>query len=181
MRKRPLTLSGSLTLVAIVALLLALGLSLKDRPVTAEQTGSRAIASNALDPGDREICAVCGMFVARYPEWIAQVVYEDGSSVYFDGPKDLFKYLLEPEKYAKGRTSSAIAAVLVTGYYDRDAIEARGAFFVTGSDVVGPMGAELVPHRALDDARKFMADHGGDRVVRFEEVDPNLLAELHMN
>lgn len=181
MRKTVLALSGSLTLVVAIALLVTLGITMKNSSAIAEQGPSGATATATLQPGETEICAVCGMFVARYPEWIAQVVYEDGSSAYFDGPKDLFKYLFQPEKYAKDRGSLKIQAILVTSYYDREAIEARGAFFVTGSDVVGPMGAELVPHRALDDARKFMADHGGDRVVRFEEVDPNLLAELHMN
>jgi len=181
MQKTALTLSGSLALVVAIALLITLGLAMKERPATADQDSTRAMAPTTLRPAEGEICAVCGMFVARYPEWIAQVVYQDGSSAYFDGPKDLFKYLLRPETYAKERSSLEIEAILVTSYYDREAIEARGAFFVTGSDVIGPMGAELVPHRGLDDARAFMEDHGGSRVVRFHEVDLELLAGLRIN
>lgn len=181
MQKTALTLSGSLALVVAVTLLVTLGLAMKDRPATADWSGPRAATPTTPGRAETEICAVCGMFVARYPEWISQVVYADGSSASFDGPKDLFKYLLHPERYAKKRSSLEIEAILVTSYYDREAIEARGAFFVTGSDVIGPMGAELVPHRSLDDAREFMEDHGGSRVVRFDEVDPELLAGLRMN
>jgi nitrous oxide reductase accessory protein NosL len=30
---------------------------------------------------------------------------------------------------------------------------------VIGSDVLGPMGHELVPHDSSEEAREFMADH----------------------
>ena len=30
------------------------------------------------DPGMRDTCPVCGMFVAKYPEWTATVLYKDG-------------------------------------------------------------------------------------------------------
>ncbi|NCU21908.1 hypothetical protein EOM89_14700, partial [Candidatus Falkowbacteria bacterium] len=44
-------------------------------------------------PGPRDTCPVCGMFVARYPEWIATVVFADGMAFHFDGPKDFFKFV----------------------------------------------------------------------------------------
>ena len=46
-------------------------------------------------PGARDTCPVCGMFVARYPEWVATVLWQDGHAAHFDGAKDLFKYLLD--------------------------------------------------------------------------------------
>jgi hypothetical protein len=38
------------------------------------------------------------MFVSRYPDWVATVLYQDDHAHHFDGPKDLFKYLQDLDK-----------------------------------------------------------------------------------
>lgn len=131
-----------------------------------------------IEAGKRAVCPVCGMFVAMHPEWLAQVVYEDGSEAFFDGPKDLFVYLLAPERYAADKRGVEVTAVLVTSYYEGAAIPARQAFYVLGSDVSGPMGAELVPHRTLEDAEEFARDHRGETIVQFDDVTRGLLQDL---
>ena len=50
-------------------------------------------------PSKQDKCPVCGMFVSKYPDWIAEVVYKDGKTVFFDGPKDMFKYYFNLKKY----------------------------------------------------------------------------------
>ena len=132
-----------------------------------------------LHPGDDERCPVCGMLVAPYPEWTAQVRHGDGATVFFDGCKDLFKYLLMFEIYAPRHVRRDVAAVFVTNYYDGEAIAARTALFVTGSDVMGPMGAELVPHRSFEAAEDFLKDHHGTRILRFDEIDESVLREMY--
>lgn len=128
-------------------------------------------------PGENATCPVCGMFVARYPAWVATVLYRDGHAHHFDGAKDLFKYLFDLPRYAPDRSAAAIAAIGVTEYYNLDRIDARRAWFVIGSDVLGPMGHELVPLASEADAEAFVADHGG-QVIRFEAVDAELLERL---
>lgn len=129
----------------------------------------------AIRPGGSDVCAVCGMSVSRHPEWVAEVVYEDGTTVYFDGPKDLFRFLRHPRRYPRGRRRSRIGAAFVTAYYDRGSIPARDALYVLGSDVVGPLGAELVPHGSREDAEEFLVDHAGERIVTFDEVTEEML------
>ena len=129
-------------------------------------------------PGDRERCPVCGMFVAPYPEWVAQVRHTDGTTVFFDGCKDLFKYLLLLDEKAPDRNRKSVASVFVTNYYDGEVIAARTAHFVPGSDVMGPMGPELVPHRSVRAAADFMKDHKGWAILRFDEVTEAVLREL---
>ena len=131
-----------------------------------------------LQPADSEVCAVCGMSVYRHPEWLAELVFEDGTAVFFDGPKDLFRYLRHPGKYSNPRRGSRIEAVFVTAYYDRGPIPARDAYYVLGSDVVGPLGAELVPHGSREDAEEFLLDHRGERIVSFNDVTDEMLARL---
>lgn len=131
--------------------------------------------SHAADPKPAEIkksdkCPVCGMFVAGYKNWISQIVYKDGTYAAFDGPKDMFRYYLNPSKYAPTKKQSDIASVFVVEYYSTKMMEARGLFFITGSDVNGPMGSELVPVDSADKAKEFMKDHGGKKILKFGEV-----------
>jgi copper chaperone NosL len=157
-------------------------LALAAAPILAVLPFSTASASAApLDlpapqPGD--VCPVCGMFVAKYPQWIATVLHQDGAASHFDGPKDFFKYLLDMKKYARGRTREQIARMGVTNYYDGARIDAGSATYVLGSDVLGPMGHELVPHTGETDAKEFLRDHKGRRILRFAEISPALLDAL---
>lgn len=129
-------------------------------------------------PGPRDTCPVCGMFVAKYPDWIATVLFADGKADHFDGAKDFFKYLAEIGKYAPGRTIADIAGMGVTDYYSVARIDARTALYAIGSDVLGPMGHELVPLMTEADATEFMTDHVGKRLLRFDEVAMPLLIGL---
>ena len=129
-------------------------------------------------PGPKDTCPVCGMFVAKYPEWIATVGYRDGHAHHFDGAKDLFKYLLDISRWAPGHRAKDIVAIGVTEYYGLTLIDARTAWFVIGSDVLGPMGHELIPLMTEEDALEFMQDHSGRRILRFNEVDGEILKNL---
>lgn len=130
------------------------------------------------EPGLKDTCPVCGMFVAKYPEWIATVLYKDGHAHHFDGAKDLFKYLLELDKWAPGDNADDMAGIGVTEYYGLSRIWARDAWYVIGSDVLGPMGHELVPLETEADAKEFLHDHAGVKIIRFDEVSLPLLEKL---
>jgi len=129
-------------------------------------------------PGPRDTCPVCGMFVAPYPYWIATVLWRDGKAVHFDGAKDFFKYLQDLKKYEPSRALAEINAMGVTDYYATGRIDAAQAYYVIGSDVLWPMGHELVPHDTQAEAKEFLADHKGKRVLRFAEVTPAMLLGL---
>ncbi len=123
-------------------------------------------------PGDR--CPICGMPVARYPEWAAGVSYPGGPVLFFDGAMDLFRHLLSPEGQRRGIPVRA----WVTSYYSARPLDAFAAWYVTGSDVLGPMGNELIPLAGEEEAREFARDHKGKRILRAGEVTSALLEEL---
>jgi copper chaperone NosL len=127
-------------------------------------------------PGDR--CTVCGMFVAKYPDWGSEIMYQDGMVLFFDGAKDLFKFYLEPHKFKSNKKRQNIKVIYVTEYYDLDLIDAAKAFYVLGSDVYGPMGRELIPFKTEEDAKEFLRNHQGKKIVAFNEVDPSLIKTL---
>ncbi len=129
-------------------------------------------------PAVTDKCPVCGMFVAKYPDFLAQVVYRDGTYAVFDGAKDLFKYLLNLQRYAPSRRAADIGANYVTDYYALTPIDAKRAWYVIGSDVYGPMGRELIPLGTEREAKEFLADHKGSRLLRFEDITTAILKEL---
>jgi nitrous oxide reductase accessory protein NosL len=129
-------------------------------------------------PGPYDSCPVCGMFPARYPDWIATVLFKDGHADHFDGAKDFFKYLLDMKKYAKGRKREDIADMGVTDYYATRLIRAQDALYVSGSDVLSPMGHDLVPHPDKYDAEEFLKDHRGKHILRFGDVSMQMLKNM---
>lgn len=129
-------------------------------------------------PGAADKCPVCGMFVAKYPGFAAQVQLKDGRVYHFDSSKDLFTFYQNLPRYAPGKKAADVAAVLVTNYYDMSIIDGAAAWYVAGSNVTGPMGAELVPFRKEADAKEFTKDHKGKKILRFRDITPAVLAGL---
>ena len=137
-----------------------------------------AETTKPAQPSDKDKCPVCGMFVYKYPDWLAQIVFKDGSVQFFDGAKDLFKYYFNIREYHSQKSRKQIAAIYVREYYDLVFLNARKAFYVAGSDIYGPMGHELIPLATMEDARAFLKDHKGKRIFRFEEVTQVLVERL---
>lgn len=131
-----------------------------------------------IQPGMKDLCPVCGMLISKYPNWTAKVVYRDNSAHFFDGAKDMFKYLNELEKYATGHRKENISELVVTEFYGLTKIDARKAFYVSGSDVLGPMGHELVPLETRADAEEFIKDHKGKQIYTFEQVTPEIISKI---
>lgn len=131
-----------------------------------------------VKPSKKDKCPVCGMFVYKYPDWVGEVIFNDGTVAFFDGAKDLFKYYFDLKKYNPGKTQKDIAAIYVTEYYDLKLVDAQKAFFVIGSDVYGPMGRELIPFFTKEDAEAFKKDHNGTRILVFKKVTPAVIRKL---
>jgi len=129
-------------------------------------------------PSPKDKCPVCGMFVSKYPDWVAMLVFKDGTLRYFDGPKDLFKFLLDLKQFAPGKGQSDIDRFFVNDYYAVRLIDGRSAFYVIGSDIYGPMGKELIPFEKETEAREFLKDHGGRNMLRYQDVTSRVLQEL---
>ena len=81
-------------------------------------------------------------------------------------------------RWAPGHRTEDIARIGVTEYYELRRIDARQAWYVIGSDTLGPMGHELIPLNSEADAREVLADHQGVRILRFDDVSLDLLQAL---
>jgi copper chaperone NosL len=118
-------------------------------------------------PTARDKCPVCGMFVAKYSDWTMVVIF-----------KDVFKYLFNMKRYDPAKKEGDVQAIMVKDYYRLTFMDARKAWFVLGSDVYGPMGKELIPLEKESDAKEFMKDHQGKRILRFPDVTMEVIKTL---
>jgi nitrous oxide reductase accessory protein NosL len=159
---------GCVSLILIFTILI---LFLITTPALAEQ-------KEPVKPAAKDKCPVCGMFVAKYPDFIAEIIFRDGSYAVFDGIKDMLKYYYAIEKYNPKKKQADIDSIYVTDYYDLKMIDAINASYVIGSNVYGPMGREIIPFKSLPDAQEFMKDHRGKAVLRFREITPDALKGL---
>jgi hypothetical protein len=101
--------------------------------------------------------------------WRADLVRDDGVHVHFDSPRCALL------AWRTGRVPAQ--AVSLQEFYDRAWRSGTELRFAIGSDVVGPMGADVVP---VDPSRadKFAADHHAARVVGLEDLTSPVLQAL---
>lgn len=101
--------------------------------------------------------------------WCADLVRADGTRAHFDTPRCAL--------LAWRTARVAAVGVLLQEFYERAWRRGEELRFAIGSDVMGPMGADVVP---VDPARaaKFLADHHATRVVGLDELTTALLQSL---
>ena len=126
-------------------------------------------------PQPREIdketaCVLDGMLLADFPGPKAQIHYEQGEPDFFCDTNEMFSILLRPEEKKR-----------VVGVYTQDMgradwarpednwIDARTAFYVVGSKMMGSMGPTIGAFATEAAAKAFASQHGG-KVLRFEQV-----------
>jgi copper chaperone NosL len=144
--------------------------------LTASLSGADELEPLKLSPADK--CPVCGMFVAKYPDFVARIVFKDGTPAFFDGVKDMLKYYFNLPKYNPAQVMGDIKAISVTDYYTLSLIDGLKSYYVIGSDVYGPMGKELIPFQEEAAAQEFLKDHTGKAVLQFKDLKPELLIAL---
>ncbi len=122
-------------------------------------------------------CPVCGMFVAKYQNWVTQLQLSNGSRKVFDGVKDMMVFYFSPQAYGLDKTVT-VKEVWVKDYYSLDWIDGQKALYVRGSDVHGPMGHELIPFVNRAGAENFEKDHHGKEIVDFDTITEEMISSM---
>lgn len=114
-------------------------------------------------------CGYCGMKIDPASPWRCVVELADGLRREYDSPRCAL--LAWRTGAVEPRT------LLLQDYYDRAWRTGDEVVFVASSDLIGPMGADLVP---VDRARaqQFVHEHTGTRPLPLAAVTLELLREL---
>lgn len=150
---------------------------------TAEQESSAGAGEMAiLQPMEipaNVSCGKCGMYPAKYPRWQSQIVFKDGTMTPFDGCKCMFNFLFAMEKFDKARSRDDVSVMWVKDFNSGEWFNATDAFFVVGSNMMGPMGKELIPFADQASAMKFHQEQGGT-MMQYTEINPEVMKGLGM-
>ena len=119
----------------------------------------------------RPRCTECGMPIDPTSRWTAGVTNAAGEEQLFDTPKCLFRFM-------HGDDGRGASLAWFTEYYSQQRRPGTSLRFVTGSNLMGPMGADLVPVEGAPAARRFAADHLGQESLTYEHVDEAHLRAL---
>ncbi|MGF1532078.1 MAG: nitrous oxide reductase accessory protein NosL [Bernardetiaceae bacterium] len=151
-------LPGFLLLIAIFILAC--------QPKTEQQT-----SGNETDtPAVTYDCAHCGMPSKEFPEWNTRITTAEGEQ-WTCSPRCML-ILTKKDK------PMADAQIAVVDYYNQQMIDGKTAFYVIKSQQTGPMGHDFVPLQTAEAAQEFLNDYAGDRILRYEEITPDVIEEV---
>ncbi|MBT8339209.1 MAG: hypothetical protein HKP58_01470 [Desulfatitalea sp.] len=126
---------------------------------------------------DTDRCPVCGMLPTKQPKFAAAMMLSDGRTFYFCGNGCLLRTFKHADTYLK-KPADQIERMVVKNYFNGTPMDAAAAWWVAGSDVVGPMGPALVALADEAEVVQFKSRHGGKIVFRLSEVDDALWVRL---
>lgn len=142
------------------------------------EESARPLPPMAIEQGDE--CHVCGMIITAFPGPKGEAYLRGGDiPLKFCSTRDLFSYLLQPENEVNV-TQVYVHDMGITGWEhpSGDAfIDARSAWYVADHPLTGAMGPTLASFANEKDAREFAEHHSG-RLLRFEEINLEILATL---
>jgi copper chaperone NosL len=135
-------------------------------------------AFNGLGPGDslsispRDHCPVCGMYPSRIPQCAAGMRLEDGRTYYFCSNRCLLLAWRRPRTYLGPQ--AVVSRLVVLDYFSGQPLDGARAWWITGSDVIGPMGPALVTLDTQKDVAAFVRRHGSTHRFKLDQIDEAL-------
>jgi nitrous oxide reductase accessory protein NosL len=138
---------------------------------------SSLLFSYTMDYDKETTCLVRHIKVYKNPVWISKIELKNGKKVFFSSPKSMFEFYFRPGKWFDigVRSEDDFKDILVTDFKTLKIVNAKGAFFVYGSNVTSPAGDDLVAFDSYADAQEFVEKHNGKRILGFREVSDALI------
>ena len=112
------------------------------------------------------------MFPSRIPQCAAGLELRDGRTYYFCSNRCALQTWRQPLTYLGA--DAVVSRFVVLDYFSGRPIEAVTAWWIVGSDVVGPMGPALVTLHTRKDVEAFQRRHGGSHIFRLDQIDDAL-------
>lgn len=119
--------------------------------------------------------------VYKDPAWVCKIVNNEGKEFYFSSPKSLMEFYYNPEKRpeSKIKNNDDIKEIIMTDYKTLEAIDAKYAFYVYGSHKISLAGDDLPAFKDIKDAKEFMKNNNGRRILSFKELKNGLIQLLN--
>lgn len=145
-----------------------------------DNSAQQTVIHNAVAMESSDECHLCGMLITNFDGPKGEVFRkEQGDTVHkFCSTRDMFSYYLDPEN------TRNVSQMMVhdmskmpwgsNSIDDKYFIDAKTAWFVTGSEKTGAMGKTLASFSLQSDAQAFATEFGG-KVLNFKSVNQDSL------
>lgn len=141
----------------------------------AEDINATKKAKSIIDP-------VYQLPIDKYQKFSTQVVLKNGKKIDFVSVKSMMNFYFHTQKYpqfgAKSRTD--IDKMYVKSFLTGKKIDAKNAWYVFGSRLVGPHGDDLIPLASDMEVKLFKEKYGGTKVMRIDRFSAGLIRYLDM-
>jgi copper chaperone NosL len=176
-KKNPLVFS--LAMLLILALAAGCATSNNKMSGQAAAESSQVAVKQPMEIPEGATCGKCGMYPARYPRWQSQIIFKDDTMTPFDGCKCMFNFIFAVDKYDKNHSRDDVVVAWVKDFNSGTWLNAEDAYYVVGSEMMGPMGKELIPFTDQASAMKFHQEQGG-AMMKYEDITPEVMKTLGM-
>jgi nitrous oxide reductase accessory protein NosL len=117
----------------------------------------------------------------KYPKWLCEAEFADKSRQQFVSVKSMMQVYYHQDYFlARKLIPAKIEKLYVQDYLTGEKVDARKAFYVFGSRIVGPHGDDLIPFSSEENAKLFMLKHGGTKILPFGKLSKGLIRYLDM-
>lgn len=115
--------------------------------------------------------------VAKDPKWVSKIELTNGKNLFFISPKSMLEFYQRPGKwdYLGVKSEDDFKNIIVTDFQTGKPIDAMGAFFIYGTNVISPAGDDLIPFESYKDAKAFYKINRGQRIFNFKDISPALI------
>ncbi|NPA74367.1 MAG: hypothetical protein GXO12_06600 [Epsilonproteobacteria bacterium] len=137
--------------------------------------GELKVPKDAKDP-------LFGWNVNKYGNLVCMIELKNGKKAYFSSVKSMMDFYYRPWYYESygAKTVKDIKKMVVQDYLTGKTVDAKKAYYVFGSRLIGPKGDDLVPFANMNSVKMFELKYGGTKVLRFNQITKGLIKYLDM-
>lgn len=119
--------------------------------------------------------------VYKNPSWVSKITLKNGKKYFFCSPKSLIEFYNNPglRPDLKIKDENDFEEILVTDFNTLKPLDAKGAFYVYGSNKISAAGDDLPAFSTYAEAEHFSKTHNGKRVMSFYQIPAGLIALLN--
>jgi copper chaperone NosL len=145
-----------------------------------DNSAQKEVIHKAVAMESSDECHLCGMLITHFDGPKGEIFRKEQSGKVFKfcSTRDMFSYYLDPEN--KRNVSQILVHDMSKMPWGSDSIDdkhfidAKAAWFVTGSEKTGAMGKTLASFSLKTDAQAFAKEFGGT-VLSFKDVNQDSL------
>ena len=138
---------------------------------------SSLVFSYSMDYDKDTLGLVRKIKVAKEPQWVSKIELTNGKKLFFCSPKSMIEFYQQPGKWDHigVKNENDFKDLIVTDFKTKKPIDALGAFYIYGTNVISPAGDDLIPFATYKDAKEFSKVNRGMRIFSFKEISPALI------